>query len=242
MPKGAAPAGTGIGDDDSSVRLPPSTAKALTACAPVSTTQSVWPLGASRASCAPAKPIGVLPSRPREPSAAIAKREMLRLAVLTVKSTCPSWLISTQQGAVWRSGNGDEPIDVNVPSVASLKAEIVPVPGPTLWALETKKVGRIGRAELAPKRAEALRGKRRGRRSRQASIRTNGEAVDQRGADPRSNELGSVAVEENITGRGPVRQGNGRAGQRPQVAARIEREARVVGAAVAGVGDVDLRC
>src|SRR5438034_11398910 len=74
---------------------------------------------------------------------------MLLLAVLTVKRTCPSWLISTQQGAVWKSGNGDESIDVNVPSVASLKAEIVPVPAPTLWALETKScVGSVGRNSL----------------------------------------------------------------------------------------------
>src|SRR6476619_2131684 len=74
---------------------------------------------------------------------------MLLLAVLTVNRTCPSWLISTQQGAVWESGKGDEPIEVRVPSLPSLKAEIVPVPGPTLWALETKSWdGSVGRNSL----------------------------------------------------------------------------------------------
>jgi hypothetical protein len=70
---------------------------------------------------------------------------MLLLAVLTVKRTCPSWLISTQQGAVWKSGKGDEPIDARVPSLPSLKAEIVPLPAPPR-ALETNNwVGSVGR-------------------------------------------------------------------------------------------------
>src|ERR1700693_3035081 len=134
MPNGAEPAGSAVGDEGSAVRLPPATANALTARAPVRQTQSVLPLGPSRASSAPAPaiPSGVLPSRLSEPSAAIAKREMLPLAVLTGKRTLPSWLISPQHGAVCRSANGEEPIEVNVPSAASLKAEIVPVPGPTL--------------------------------------------------------------------------------------------------------------
>src|SRR5207245_787799 len=120
MPKGAAPAGSGAGDEGDSVRSPPLTAKALRASASVSTTQSVSPFGASRASSAPTLvgPLkGVLPSSARAPSVAIAKREMLLLAVLTVKRNWPSWLISTQHGAVWKSGNGDDPIDVNVPSL-----------------------------------------------------------------------------------------------------------------------------
>src|SRR5580765_4420465 len=151
MPKGAEPAGSAVGDEGNSVRLPPSTANAVIARAPVSTTQSVLPLGPSRASSAPACAVasGVLPSRLSEPSAAIAKREMLLLAVLTVKRVWPLWLISTQHGAVCESGKGDEPIEVNVPSAASLKAEIVPVPAPTLWALETKScVGSVGRNSL----------------------------------------------------------------------------------------------
>src|SRR5207237_208554 len=73
---------------------------------------------------------------------------MLLLAVLTVKRNCPSWLISTQHGAVWKSGNGDEPIDVSVPSLASLKAETVPLPVPPC-ALETNScVGSVGRNSL----------------------------------------------------------------------------------------------
>src|SRR5207302_8085298 len=73
---------------------------------------------------------------------------MLWLAVLTVKRNWPSWLISTQHGAVWKSGNGDEPIDVSVPSLPSLKAETVPLPGQSC-ALETKSwVASVGRNSL----------------------------------------------------------------------------------------------
>jgi hypothetical protein len=59
------------------------------------------------------------------------------LAVSTAKSVCPSLLISTQHGAVWMSANGDDPIEVSVPSVPSLNAETVPLPGPPC-AFETK--------------------------------------------------------------------------------------------------------
>src|SRR5439155_25823553 len=73
---------------------------------------------------------------------------MLLLAVLTVKRNWPSWLISTQHGAVWKSGNGDDPIDVNVPSLASPNAETVPLLAPP-WALETKScVESVGRNSL----------------------------------------------------------------------------------------------
>src|SRR6266487_2530735 len=73
---------------------------------------------------------------------------MLLLPVLTVKRICPSWLISTQQGAVWKSGKGDEPIDVSVPSPPSLKAETVPLPAPPC-ALETNNcVPSVGRNSL----------------------------------------------------------------------------------------------
>src|SRR5207237_7756826 len=73
---------------------------------------------------------------------------MLLLAVLTVKRNCPSCEISTQHGAVWKSANGDEPIDVSVPSDATSKAETVPLPVPS-WAFETNTcVGSVGRNSL----------------------------------------------------------------------------------------------
>src|SRR5919204_4368413 len=73
---------------------------------------------------------------------------MLLLAVLTVKRNWPSSLISTQQGAVWRSGNGDELIEVRAPSLPSLKAETDPLPGPS-WALDTNSwAGSVGRNSL----------------------------------------------------------------------------------------------
>lgn len=81
---------------------------------------------------------GVLPSKVREPSAAIEYREMLGTAVFTVKRNRPSWLISTQQGAVWLSGNGDDPMDVNLPLAATSNADTVPEFGAGLCALETK--------------------------------------------------------------------------------------------------------
>src|SRR5205823_5184451 len=73
---------------------------------------------------------------------------MLPLAVLTVNRKWPSWLISTQHGAVCRSGNGEDPIDVSVPSLATLNAETVPAPDPPC-AFETKSwLGSVGRNSL----------------------------------------------------------------------------------------------
>src|SRR5436190_518224 len=73
---------------------------------------------------------------------------MLLLAVLTVKRNWPSWLISTQQGAVWKSGNGDDPIGVSVPSRPSLNAETVPLFAPP-WAFDTNScAGSVGRNSL----------------------------------------------------------------------------------------------
>src|SRR6185437_10917994 len=69
---------------------------------------------------------------------------MLPLAVLTVKRKRPSCEISTQHGAVWKSGNGDAPIEVSVPSAATPNAETVPLPAPSC-AFETNTcVGSTG--------------------------------------------------------------------------------------------------
>ncbi len=43
--------------------------------------------------------------------------------MFTVNRNCPSWLISTQHGAVWRSANGDAPIEVSSPEKLTSKAE-----------------------------------------------------------------------------------------------------------------------
>jgi hypothetical protein len=67
---------------------------------------------------------------------------------LTVKRNWPSWVISTQHGAVWLFGNGDAPIELSVPSDATAKAETVPLPGPSC-AFETKScVEFVGRNSL----------------------------------------------------------------------------------------------
>jgi hypothetical protein len=57
----------------------------------------------------------VLPSRVSVPLSAIWKRETLSDAVFTVNRNWPSWVISTQQGAICWSPNGEVPIEVSVP-------------------------------------------------------------------------------------------------------------------------------
>src|SRR5919204_1521722 len=138
IPAAVAPAGSEVGEEDSSARLPPETANPLTVADPVSRTHSVPPSGASRASngVLTPPPSGVLPSSVSEPSEAIAYREMLSLPVLTAKRNWPSCEISTQHGAVWRSGNGDPSTELSEPSVATSNADTVPLPTP-LWAFET---------------------------------------------------------------------------------------------------------
>src|SRR6516162_10649349 len=66
--------------------------------------------------------------------------------VLTVNRYRPSWVISTQHGAVCRSANGEDPIGASVPSAESLNADTVPLPAPALWALDTNSwSGLVGR-------------------------------------------------------------------------------------------------
>src|SRR5436305_9129319 len=73
---------------------------------------------------------------------------MLPEAVFTVNRNSPSWVISTQHGAVWRSANGDAPIDDRAPSAATLNAETVPLPAPP-WAFETNSwLESVGRNSL----------------------------------------------------------------------------------------------
>src|SRR3954447_429127 len=73
---------------------------------------------------------------------------MLPEAVFTVNRKRPSWLISTQHGAVCRSANGEAPIEASAPSSPTLKADTVPLPAPS-WALETNScLGSVGRNSL----------------------------------------------------------------------------------------------
>src|SRR5215472_4129551 len=151
MPAGAAPAGSGVGELASSVRLPPLTANAPTAPIRLSSTYRFWPSGLRRASTGPAPPVAltaVLPSSVSAPLGAIEYREMLLDPVLVVNRNWPSWVISIQHGAVCRSANGEDPIADSVPSAGSLNAETVPLPAP-LWALDTNSCsGSVGRNSL----------------------------------------------------------------------------------------------
>src|SRR5450755_2804976 len=73
---------------------------------------------------------------------------MLDDAVLTANRNLPSWVISTQHGAVCRSANGEDPIELNVPSDPTRNAETVPLPAPP-WAFETySSAGFVGRNSL----------------------------------------------------------------------------------------------
>src|SRR5690348_17098364 len=73
---------------------------------------------------------------------------MLPDAVLTVNRNRPSWLISTQHGAVWKSANGEEPIESSVPSPPTANADTVPAPVPPC-AFETNSwLGFVGRNSL----------------------------------------------------------------------------------------------
>src|SRR6185437_12448651 len=99
---------------------------AIVSCA-ASTTQRVAPSGASRASSAPAPaPFanGVADGcSVSVPPAAIENVEMVALAVFTAKSQWPSWLISTQHGAVWRLANGEPVTEASAPFAAAEYAE-----------------------------------------------------------------------------------------------------------------------
>src|SRR5579862_2917099 len=152
MPAGVAPAGSANGDVPSSVRLPPLTANAPTAPILLSLTYRKPPSGLSRASTAPTPPVaatGVLPSRVSVPSAAIWYREISPDPVFTVNRNWPSGVISTQHGAVCWSANGEPATGFSVPFGESLYAEMVPVPAPTLCALDTNNwSGSVGRNSL----------------------------------------------------------------------------------------------
>ena len=77
----------------------------------------------------------MLPSSTSDPSGLIWKLEIVADAVLTANRNRPSWLISTQHGAVWPLENAG-PTAVRTPPLSTLNAETVPFPGPA-WALLT---------------------------------------------------------------------------------------------------------
>ena len=161
---------------------------------------------------------------------------MLPAPVLTVNRNRPSWVISTQHGAVCRSANGEAPIGDRLPSGRSRKAEMVPVP--VLCALDTNSwLGLVGRNSLPNGPRPWARNGDPG-----AAVRrppgTDGEAVDLGGSDPGADELAAGAVEQHVAGLGCVGQRHGRAGDRGQAAAAAQPEAGVVAAAGAGVGHV----
>src|SRR5438034_3194374 len=74
---------------------------------------------------------------------------MVPEAVLTVNRNWPSWVISTQHGAIWPSANGEPATGDSVPSAESVNAETVPLSVAVLWALETNSwPGSAGRNSL----------------------------------------------------------------------------------------------
>src|ERR1700733_226945 len=149
MPAGEAPAGRGVGEPGSSVRLPPRlTAKAPTDEILLSLTYRNRPSGLSPGSTAPTPPLAetwVLPSSVRAPPRGVEDREMVPDPVLTANRWRPSGLIVTQHGAVCWSATGELPIEVSTPAPESVNAETVPSPVP-LCALDTNSwLGLVGR-------------------------------------------------------------------------------------------------
>src|SRR6266550_5305961 len=142
----------------------------------------------------------------------------------------PAW-----RGLEVREGRGADRCERAVTSVAESGDRSV---AGAAVCVGNEQLRRIGGAVLTPERAGALSGERRAGRGREEAVRADDEAVDHRRADHGTNEPGSVTVEEDVTGRRSGRQSDGRAGDRSQVAAGIEREAGVVAAAVAGVGHI----
>ena len=102
-----------------------------------------------------------------------------------------------------------------------------------------EQLARIGGTELAAERPRTLRGERRAGRGCQAAVATDAEAVDQRAADSRADEVCAGGVEQHITGLCIVGECHRGAGKRPQPTAAAQGEARVVRAARAGVGHID---
>jgi hypothetical protein len=102
------------------------------------------------------------------------------------------------------------------------------------------------RTELTAEGAGALRGERGAGCGGQPSSIADHEAVNVPGAgvcsaDLCPDEMGAVGAEEHVAGIGCIRERHRGAPERDELAARVEREAGVVGAcsAVARVGDID---
>src|SRR5664279_2201952 len=146
MPVGAVPAGNAGGELGSSVTSPPLTAKPLTTSPRPAVMNRNLPSGDNLASTAPA-PImnGVVPIRVSDPSRPMAYRERLADPVLTANRYFPSWLISTQHGAVCPSGTGESPIERRTPLRLTWNADTVPSMGRLCALLTYSSDGLVGR-------------------------------------------------------------------------------------------------
>ena len=159
--------------------------------------------------------------------------------MFTVNRNCPSWVISIQHGAVWSSANGLDPIDVNDPLYATLKADTVPVPAPTLCALETNSCwGFVGRNSLPNGPSPCAGEGDPGAAVRSPFLPTAKLSIND-GADAGTDEAGTGRVEQHVAGPGTVGKGHGRVGQRLELSEEVQREPGVVRAYCAGIGDVD---
>ena len=110
--------------------------------------------------------------------------------MLTVKRNWPSWLISTQHGAVWLFGNGER-ADRGERAVGRDGERRDGAVAGAVVRVRDEELRRFGRAELATERAEALRCERRAGGSGEETVDADREAVDQRGVHARADELAS---------------------------------------------------
>ena len=159
--------------------------------------------------------------------------------MFTVNRNCPLWVISIQHGAVWSSANGLDPIDVSDPLHATLKAETVPVPAPTLCALETNSCwGFVGRNSL-PKGPRPCAGDGDpGAAVKSPSLPTTKLSIDD-GPTRVPTRLVPVELKSTSPGLGPVGKGHGRVGQRLELSEEVQCEPGEVRAYCTSIRDVD---
>lgn len=138
MPVGAAPTGAGVGELDSSVRLPAVDGEAADRV-------GSWvddPKGAAVGgqACVLGADRGSVQRRALEQAERAVGRDRVARDRLGARVDSEEVLAVVadldRAGAVWLSGNGEAPIGVRMPSALTVKAETVPALVP-LWALAT---------------------------------------------------------------------------------------------------------
>ena len=211
MPNGATPPGMATGDEASSLRLPRSTAKTLTARAPASTTYRKRPDGSSRASNG-RRPVGllngVLPSSDRLPlgcdgvardrGARGVDREQIPAVVRDLDPARGRLLVGER-----RSTDRGQ---------AGVVADVVGGDAPRQGAVvgvRNEQLVRVGRPEGAPERSDPLGRERRAGGGGESAVTADPEAVDEGwscgGTDSCRGQGLAVPADQDLARQGVVR-------------------------------------